>query len=83
MEGAFDLFHIGHIEFLKKAKEMGDYLLVGVHDDATVCSIREPNYPIMNVHERVLSVLACKVCSTVLWSTVIYLQFFFLPLVCG
>jgi ethanolamine-phosphate cytidylyltransferase len=33
VDGTFDLFHTGHIEFLKRAKELGDYLLVGVHDD--------------------------------------------------
>ncbi|KAJ3142582.1 Ethanolamine-phosphate cytidylyltransferase [Irineochytrium annulatum] len=59
-DGAFDLFHIGHIEFLKRAKEQGDYLLVGIHDDTVVNQIRGGNYPIMNVHERALSVLACK-----------------------
>ncbi|KAI8851095.1 hypothetical protein BC829DRAFT_368759 [Chytridium lagenaria] len=60
VDGAFDLFHIGHIEFLKAAKEHGDYLLVGIHDDASVNAIRGSNYPIMNVYERALSVLACK-----------------------
>ncbi|KAJ3216744.1 Ethanolamine-phosphate cytidylyltransferase [Dinochytrium kinnereticum] len=60
LDGAFDLFHIGHIEFLKAAKSAGDYLLVGIHDDATVNNIRGSNYPIMNVYERALSVLACK-----------------------
>lgn len=33
VDGTFDLFHIGHIEFLKRAKEQGDFLVVGVHDD--------------------------------------------------
>lgn len=33
VDGTFDLFHTGHIEFLKRAKALGDYLLVGVHDD--------------------------------------------------
>lgn len=60
IDGDWDLFHIGHIELLKKAKEMGDYLLVGVHDDLTVNTIRGSNYPLMNLHERVLSVLACR-----------------------
>ncbi|KAJ3077451.1 Ethanolamine-phosphate cytidylyltransferase [Quaeritorhiza haematococci] len=60
VDGAFDLFHIGHADFLRKAKEMGDYLLVGIHDDQTVNRIKGANYPIMNLHERVLSVLACR-----------------------
>ncbi|CAG8674966.1 4138_t:CDS:2, partial [Funneliformis caledonium] len=60
VDGTFDLFHVGHIEFLKRAKALGDYLLVGVHDDQTVNAIKEVNYPLMNLHERVLSVLACR-----------------------
>jgi len=52
---------LGHIEFLKRAKQMGDYLLVGIHDDQTVNAIKGVNYPLMNLHERVLSVLACRV----------------------
>ncbi|KAG9293346.1 hypothetical protein G9A89_007592 [Geosiphon pyriformis] len=60
VDGTFDVFHIGHIEFLKRAKALGDYLLVGVHDDQTVNAIKGVNYPLMNLHERVLSVLACR-----------------------
>lgn len=59
--GAFDLFHVGHLDFLQKAKELGDYLIVGLHTDPVVNSYKSSNYPIMNLHERVLSVLACKV----------------------
>jgi len=51
---------IGHIEFLKRAKAQGDYLLVGVLEDAVVNMIKGSNFPIMNLHERVLSVLACR-----------------------
>eukprot|EP01104_Vermistella_antarctica_P000697 TRINITY_DN1082_c0_g1_i1.p2 TRINITY_DN1082_c0_g1~~TRINITY_DN1082_c0_g1_i1.p2 ORF type:complete len:442 (-),score=128.55 TRINITY_DN1082_c0_g1_i1:1735-3060(-) len=60
MDGAFDLFHIGHAETLEKAKALGDFLLVGIHDDATVNRVRGLNNPIMNLHERVLAVLSCK-----------------------
>ncbi|KAG0070808.1 Ethanolamine-phosphate cytidylyltransferase [Linnemannia elongata] len=60
VDGTFDLFHTGHIEFLKRARQMGDYLLVGIHDDQTVNAIKGVNYPLMNLHERVLSVLACR-----------------------
>ncbi|GAB0095888.1 Ethanolamine-phosphate cytidylyltransferase [Sergentomyia squamirostris] len=58
--GAFDLFHVGHLDFLEKAKEKGDYLIVGLHTDPVVNEYKGSNYPIMNLHERVLSVLACK-----------------------
>ncbi|KAF7721339.1 Ethanolamine-phosphate cytidylyltransferase [Apophysomyces ossiformis] len=60
VDGTFDLFHIGHIEFLKRAKELGDFLVVGVHDDQVVNAIKGSNYPLMNLHERALSVLACR-----------------------
>jgi hypothetical protein len=42
------------------AKEQGDFLLVGLHTDEDVGARRGPHTPIMNVHERALSVLACK-----------------------
>jgi ethanolamine-phosphate cytidylyltransferase len=58
--GAFDLFHIGLLDFLEKAKQEGDYLIVGIHSDPVVNRYKGQNYPIMNVHERTLSVLACK-----------------------
>ncbi|KAG0905936.1 hypothetical protein G6F33_011768 [Rhizopus arrhizus] len=60
VDGTFDLFHVGHIEFLKRAKALGDFLIVGIHDDQTVNAIKGSNYPLMNLHERALSVLACR-----------------------
>lgn len=60
IDGAFDLFHVGHIEILKKAKQEGDFLLVGLHTDEDVAERRGPHLPIMDLHERCLSVLACK-----------------------
>ncbi|KAL0135271.1 hypothetical protein V8B55DRAFT_1555375 [Mucor lusitanicus] len=60
VDGTFDLFHVGHIEFLKRAKALGDFLMVGIHDDQTVNAIKGSNYPLMNLHERALGVLACR-----------------------
>ncbi|KAI8598662.1 hypothetical protein EDD21DRAFT_434581 [Dissophora ornata] len=60
VDGGFDLFHVGHIEFLRRARAMGDYLVVGVHDDQTVGAIKGDRHPLLSLHERVLSVLACR-----------------------
>ncbi|XVE98866.1 hypothetical protein REPUB_Repub03eG0145700 [Reevesia pubescens] len=60
IDGAFDLFHAGHVEILKKARQLGDFLLVGIHTDRIVSEHRWMPYPVMHVHERSLSVLACR-----------------------
>lgn len=60
IDGAFDLFHAGHVEALKSAKQLGDFLLVGIHSDQTVSEQRGEHYPLMHLHERSLSVLACR-----------------------
>ncbi|PKI38426.1 hypothetical protein CRG98_041206 [Punica granatum] len=36
IDGAFDLFHAGHVEILKSARQLGDFLLVGIYPDHTV-----------------------------------------------
>lgn len=58
--GAFDVFHPGHIETLCRARRLGDFLIVGVHDDCTVNQRKGSNFPIMNLHERTLMVLSCR-----------------------
>ncbi|ESW12009.1 hypothetical protein PHAVU_008G077100 [Phaseolus vulgaris] len=60
IDGAFDLFHAGHVEILRLARDLGDFLLVGIHTDQTVSTTRGSHRPIMNLHERSLSVLACR-----------------------
>uniref|UniRef100_A0A8C5QEI0 ethanolamine-phosphate cytidylyltransferase n=1 Tax=Leptobrachium leishanense TaxID=445787 RepID=A0A8C5QEI0_9ANUR len=65
--GAFDLFHIGHIDFLEKVHSLAPkpYIIVGLHFDQEVNVYKGKNYPIMNIHERTLSVLACRYVSEV------------------
>jgi ethanolamine-phosphate cytidylyltransferase len=50
-DGTFDLFHSGHINFLKSCKEMGNYLIVGVISDENVNSYKR--YPVLNLKDRV------------------------------
>ncbi len=59
-----DLFHYGHMEFLKKAHALGGYLLVGVCDDAT--AERNKRKPILTMEERVASVAGCRYVDEVL-----------------
>ncbi|KAL4658163.1 ethanolamine-phosphate cytidylyltransferase [Arapaima gigas] len=65
--GAFDLFHIGHVDFLEAVHKQSDkpYIIVGLHFDQEVNRYKGKNYPIMNIHERTLSVLACRYVSEV------------------
>ncbi|EER16080.1 Ethanolamine-phosphate cytidylyltransferase, putative [Perkinsus marinus ATCC 50983] len=60
IDGAFDVFNVGHAATLEKAKACGTYLIVGVFDDRTVNEMKGCNYPVMNLGERVLNVCACK-----------------------
>lgn len=68
--GAFDLFHIGHLAFLEEAAKHGDYVIVGIHTDQVVNHYKGQNYPIMTLHERVLSVLACRVSTRLILAVV-------------
>jgi cytidyltransferase-like protein len=53
-----DLFHYGHVNFLKQAKSHGDFLLVGIHADETVESYKRT--PILTMEERIASVSGCR-----------------------
>lgn len=66
IDGTWDLFHPGHLAVLKAARERGDYLIVGIHGDAIVNRLRGMNMPLMNLHERVLSVLGCQYVDDIL-----------------
>ncbi len=53
-----DLLHAGHMEFFKKAREYGDYLIIGVLSDEDVASYKR--VPILTLKERVAMVQACR-----------------------
>ena len=57
--GVFDLFHIGHLNILKRAKEKCDYLIVGVSTDELVMQYKNKT-PVISYNERVQIVEAIK-----------------------
>jgi cytidyltransferase-like protein len=59
-----DLFHGGHVQFLRQARELGDELVVGVHSDETVEGYKRR--PIMTMEERIAVVAGCRYVDEVL-----------------
>lgn len=57
--GVFDMFHIGHLNILKKAKEQCDYLIVGVSTDEVVKGYKNKK-PIIPFEERLAIVQELK-----------------------
>jgi glycerol-3-phosphate cytidylyltransferase len=53
-----DLFHYGHMNFLKQARTHGDFLLVGIHTDEAVTVYKRR--PLFSMEERVASVEGCR-----------------------
>lgn len=59
--GCFDLLHRGHVEYLSKASDMGDVLVVGLNTDASVRRLKGEGRPINDEMARatVLASLSC------------------------
>lgn len=53
-----DLFHYGHVEFLRQASMLGDYVLVGINADDEVAIHKRR--PIHTMEERMASVANCR-----------------------
>lgn len=50
-QGTFDMFHIGHLNLLHQARELCDYLIVGVNTDRLVNEYKN-KLPVVNEHDR-------------------------------
>ncbi len=64
--GTFDLFHIGHLRILERAKALGDYLIVGISTDALNYSKKQKN-PVYSEKERMQIIEALKVVDEVFY----------------
>ncbi|MCF8230461.1 MAG: D-glycero-beta-D-manno-heptose 1-phosphate adenylyltransferase [Bacteroidales bacterium] len=50
--GCFDILHLGHIDYLSKAKDQGDVLIIGLNTDASVKRIKGSNRPVNDEQAR-------------------------------
>lgn len=59
--GCFDLLHYGHVNYLQRARKLGDLLVVGLNSDKSVRQLKGRNRPLTPQKQRaaVLAALAC------------------------
>lgn len=59
--GCFDILHPGHVDYLQRARALGEELVVGLNSDDSVRRLKGPRRPINDQHSRavVLAGLAC------------------------
>ena len=52
--GCFDILHLGHIDYLTKAADLGDRLIIAVNTDASVSALKGPSRPIIDEETRAM-----------------------------
>ena len=57
--GTFDLFHKGHVNFLRQCKEIGDYVVVSLNTDEFIYRYKGA-YPVINYNDRRDVLLSCR-----------------------
>jgi D-beta-D-heptose 7-phosphate kinase/D-beta-D-heptose 1-phosphate adenosyltransferase len=64
--GCFDLLHRGHVHLLRKAREFGDILIVGINSDRSVAQIKGPARPILPEIDRLALISAMEMVNYVI-----------------
>ncbi len=59
--GCFDILHHGHVDYLSRAKALGDVLIVGLNTDDSVRRLKGPSRPIVSEDDRAAVVSALEV----------------------
>jgi D-glycero-beta-D-manno-heptose 1-phosphate adenylyltransferase len=58
--GCFDIIHAGHIDLLKRARDLGDRLVVGLNSDASIRRLKGPERPFIPEQDRVAILRALR-----------------------
>ncbi len=56
--GCFDILHMGHIDYLCAAADLGDRLIIGVNADASVSKLKGPSRPVIKEDTRMMKLAA-------------------------
>lgn len=58
--GCFDILHPGHVDYLQKARKLGDVLVIGLNSDASVRRLKGPGRPLNSQKARALVLRALR-----------------------
>lgn len=64
--GLFDVLHVGHLDYLERARALGDALFVGVNSDSSARALKGPAHPLLPEHERARLLAALRVVDAVI-----------------
>ena len=65
--GCFDILHRGHVEYLSKAADLGDVLIIGLNTDASVKRIKGPTRPVNDEKARAVVLAALEFVDAVIF----------------
>jgi rfaE bifunctional protein nucleotidyltransferase chain/domain len=65
--GCFDLLHKGHVTYLEKAKELGDFLIVALNSDESIQKLKGPSRPLTALADRLEVIAALASVDFVTW----------------
>src|SRR5436853_1256031 len=59
--GCFDLLHLGHVRYLQEARNLGDFLILGLNSDKSIRTLKGPARPLVSQDERaeIMAALSC------------------------
>lgn len=64
--GCFDIVHLGHIDYLEKARQLGNRLVVALNTDASVAKLKGPLRPVVNEQARLRMMAAFEFTDAVI-----------------
>lgn len=80
--GTFDVFHIGHLRILERARALGDHLIVGISTDKMNFD-KKARYPIYSQEERREIISALRCVDEVFWEESMALKRHYLRIHCA